>query len=99
METLYVYKPNDSFHVSRFCRHCHYHDTKELSILPKKEEINVEFEADKKRFCFTKERAEKHYAWFQNLYDDLWRILEKSNEKKKQKPLYDKTAAVKRPNV
>lgn len=99
MEALYIHKPNDILHVSRFCRHCHYHDTKEVSISSERREIDTEFEADKKRFCFSKEKAEKQYAWFQDLYDDLLRIFQKSDEKKKQKPLYDKVAAVKRPNI
>ena len=54
---------------------------------------------NRKRFCLSKEKIERQYAWFQDLYDDLLRILQKSDEKKKQKPLYDKVAAVRRPNV
>ncbi|MDD5197405.1 MAG: hypothetical protein PHN60_00935 [Candidatus Gracilibacteria bacterium] len=98
-EALYVELREHSFHVFIFCKNCRCHDEEEIDLSSSPKELDIEFEKDRARFCYSKEKAEKQFQWFVDLYEDIGRILDISEQKKKQKPLYDKFSQVKRMNV
>jgi hypothetical protein len=61
----------------------------------KEEKVDPNFEKDRKRFCLTEEEGIKYSAWMEN-FKKYQELLEKQEEKDKNKELYDRLAKMKK---
>lgn len=77
------------------CSKCEFAKTDQLDMTPKEEEVDLNFEADKKRFCLSQEEGQKYYDGRLRL-ESVSKIFKESEEREKNKDLYDKVAKLQR---
>lgn len=80
------------------CSSCGHTIIDKFDALPKKKEIDPDFEKDRARFCLSMEEGLKFIQEKHN-WEELDKIIKKEEEKKENKELYDKVDQIKKLSI
>ena len=80
------------------CNTCGYSKTEEIARTISTEKPDTDFVTDRDRFCFSKEAGEKWREELVNL-EQMKKLVDKWDERDKNKELYDKVAKIKKLNI
>ena len=94
------YKKNGEHKVTTIetCPSCKYTNTEEMDFTVRKEKVDKNFEKDRARFCIT-EKEGQEYTDFKINMDGIKELLDKHNEREKDKDVYDQVAKLQKLTV
>ena len=84
--------------MREFCSSCNYESEDEMSLTPKKEKQDFDFEKDRKRFCLDEKRGQE-YVKTKHQFEQMKEFMDEWKHKEKNKDLYDKVAKIKKLTV
>ncbi len=77
------------------CPKCKHKDKYVYDLKEKKEEIDLNFEADRKRFCLSEEEGQEYIRALENM-DRFKKVMDDIEERHKNKEVYDKVTKLKK---
>jgi len=93
-------KEKNKVFIKHNCTKCDYEEINELDLSEKKENPKIDklYNQDKERFCLSKEKGQEYYNSKIQL-SRFTEMMQKTEEKEKNKEIYDKVANLKRLNI
>jgi ribosomal protein S27AE len=88
-------KSKTSITTTSTCSKCKYLDKYVYDLREKKKEFDLNFEADRKRFCMSEEEGREYIRAIDNI-NGLEKVMKDIEERKKNKEVYDKVAKLKK---